>query len=428
MVDPVIGTFALIGTIIVIGLISEELFRRTKIPSVIILIALGLVIGPLSNYADPKQLIDLAPLFAPIAFIMILFDGGLKMDLFNVLKSSPRALLLAVLTVVFSIVACAFIFNIVFGFDLLIGAVFGAIVGGSSSAIVMPIMENVSSNEKLRNLLSVESIGTDVLCIVITISLVAAYTTGVGDVFSIGGEIFSKFLVGAMFGAIAAIAWMKILHDMKEKSLDYMITLATLFLLYSVAESFNGNGAIAVLVYGLVISNGLELSTLFRIKKYPMVDEVSIKKTHNEISFFIRTFFFVYLGIIASITDFFIMTVGIGLTIILFLVRFVSSYISVYKTALARYHALVSSIAPRGLAAAVLAQLPFSSGIQEAKIFSELVLVVIVTSVVLTTVLVWVVSKVENSEKKRKEKKSNKSLKRKKRDEEDMKQFVKLNQ
>lgn len=112
----------------------------------------------------------------------------------------------------------------------------------------------------------------------------------------------------------------------------------------------------------------------------------------------------------------------------MFLVRFVSSYISVYKTALARYHALVSSIAPRGLAAAVLAQLPFSSGIQEAKIFSELVLVVIVTSVVLTTVLVWVVSKVENSKKEKKEKKPNRSLKRKKGDEEDMKQFVKLNQ
>ena len=145
----------------------------------------------------------------------------------------------------------------------MVGAIFGAIAAGTSAAMI----EGMKIREGVYNFISIEAVANDILCIVLTISLVIGYTTGDNDLFKVGGTILSQFLVGTMFGLIAAVFWMKVLKKTRAKPFSYMIALATLFVVYSIADKFNGNGAIAVLVFGLILSNGLQIFEFFKIKQ-----------------------------------------------------------------------------------------------------------------------------------------------------------------
>ncbi len=394
MLDTVTNTFALIGTIIFIGFLSEELYRKTKIPSVLILVLLGLMIGPITGYSDPQQLIEMTPIFAPIALMFILFEGGLNMNLFKILKSSPRALIFGVLNVVLSIFVCGILFNLIFGVDLMVGAIFGAIAAGTSAAMI----EGMKIREGVYNFISIEAVANDILCIVLTISLVIGYTTGDNDLFKVGGTILSQFLVGTMFGLIAAVFWMKVLKKTRAKPFSYMIALATLFVVYSIADRFNGNGAIAVLVFGLILSNGLQIFEFFKIKQNKYFYDETLKKTHNEFSFFIRTFFYVYLGMIAGISNINIILIGIVITVLLFIIRALSTIVCTFKTTLFKNAAFIAAIGSKDLASVVLAQIPYAYGIENTNMFSELILVIVITSIFFSTVLVGAMN-IRNSKK-----------------------------
>jgi cell volume regulation protein A len=79
-----------------------------------------------------------------------------------------------------------------------------------------------------------------------------------------------------------------------------MVTLATLLLVYSLNSFVGGSGAIAALVFGLVVGNR---NTILRLTGTKVRIETAGEKVHSfhdEITFFIRSFFFVFLGIIFS--------------------------------------------------------------------------------------------------------------------------------
>lgn len=47
----------------------------------ILLITLGIIIGPLSGLVDAASIMSLAPYLAALALVFILFDGGMAMNL-----------------------------------------------------------------------------------------------------------------------------------------------------------------------------------------------------------------------------------------------------------------------------------------------------------------------------------------------------------
>ena len=74
--------FTLSGMIIILGFLANYLFRKTKIPDILILLLLGLLLGPTFHVVDPTSLISIAPLFANLALVILLFNGGLNLVLY----------------------------------------------------------------------------------------------------------------------------------------------------------------------------------------------------------------------------------------------------------------------------------------------------------------------------------------------------------
>ncbi|NOS76575.1 MAG: hypothetical protein HOP35_01375 [Nitrospira sp.] len=136
-VETVLG---LIGIVILVGLAGEVGFKRTGIPSVLFLMGLGLLLGPVLGYADAAQVSTLAPYLGTLALIIILFDGGLNLQFVKVLQETPLALLYSVIVFAGSVAGVAAVYVWGLHGQWLQGLLLGAILGGTAAAIIPPVV------------------------------------------------------------------------------------------------------------------------------------------------------------------------------------------------------------------------------------------------------------------------------------------------
>lgn len=83
--------FFAVGLIILIGFFSLLFFEKTKIPDVLILMSIGVLMGYGLKIVDPHVFISFAPYAGALALIMILFEGGINLNFYRVLKELPEA-------------------------------------------------------------------------------------------------------------------------------------------------------------------------------------------------------------------------------------------------------------------------------------------------------------------------------------------------
>jgi len=157
-------------------------------------------------------------------------------------------------------------------------------------------------------------------------------------------------------------------------------------LLFVGTELLGSNGAIAVLMFGITLGNARGITRLLRSGE--MTLDRTFKKFHAEISFFIRAFFFFYLGTVLTAEIFDMLFFSLVVLGAIILARFLTTKVAtVGDRKMKSAGGLIWMMMPRGLASAVLASMPYTKyGIEEAKDFPLIVLTVIVITTVLTTI------------------------------------------
>ena len=388
----VILSFALAGIILILGFIGNYLFKRTSIPDIIILVILGFLIGPIFGVVDYEVLSPISGIFASLALLIILFDGGLNLDLKKVLQDSPRATALTFLGFFVSMGFIAIFSFFTLRWDFLNSMLLGAILGGISSSVVIPLIRRINVNEKVSTILSLESAFTDALVVVFGLTILQFLTSPfAGGIYDAANKIAGAFSIAVVIGLIFGVFWLKVLRSIKKEIYDDILTLAVVLLFYSVTESLGGNGAIFALTFGLVLGNGIRIFRLLGIKERIEAGKV-MKKFHSQISFFIRTFFFVFIGLIFAVNNYLAISYGIVLTALLLLARYISTTVISFKDkVLESNKTLMTVILGRGLAAAVLAEVVRTSAIPGSEIFPDIIIVVIIASVVISTIGVSVI-------------------------------------
>ncbi|MEM1564916.1 MAG: cation:proton antiporter [Candidatus Bathyarchaeia archaeon] len=363
-------TLALIlaGSIIVVGFLGNYLFERTGFPDIILLVALGIIIGPLSGLVDAEAIMPLTPYFAALALIFILFDGGMAMNIYRVFAESPRAAVLAFVGFGVNVALTTLFMHYIVLPDLpiLYSALFGTILGGSCSAIVISLSSRIGVSEKCSTILSLESALSDILCIVFSLVIIEVILKGSIDPIIVGQAIASRFSTGIVLGLIFGIVWLSVLKRVVKSPYSYMLTLAIVLLAYALSEILGGSGSLCSLIFGIVLGNEREIYRMLRMEKpLTTVVDAGLKRFESEIAFLLRTFFLVYIGLIASIGNIKTVLVGVILSLILLLSRFIAVKIATARCSeLAEERPVMSVLLPRGLAAAVLATLPMQYAAQ----------------------------------------------------------------
>jgi cell volume regulation protein A len=402
----VVLAFALAGIIVVLGFIGRYLFKKTGIPDVLVLIILGILLGPVFHVIDPGILAPISQVFVVLALIIILFDGGLNLSLSKVIKGSPRATILVTLAVSISVFLTTIFSYLVFHLNFLTSFLLGIVTAGTSSAVVIPLLNRSNVSEQIKAILSLESAFTDAIVVAIGLAVLQFMTTAQAEVYTVAHGIAAAFSIGIVLGLILGIIWLRVLKHIRGEGYDDILTLGIVFLFYALTESLGGNGAIFALSFGLVLGNGIYIARMIRMKTHIQADGI-MKKFHAQISFLIMTFFFVYLGLIFSIDNLTAFLYSIILSLILLFGRYGSIYvISIGEQFLRKNMEIMTVMLPRGLAAAVLAELVVASGIPNANVFSQAVITIILSTVVIASVgTSFIKTKMDNMTKASNEKK-----------------------
>lgn len=393
MADPLV-VFGAIAGLMFLGFLGNLIFSRFKFNDTLLLILVGVILGPATGILPVDAMAEISNIVGPLALILILFDGGLALKMRDLLGGLGSAATLGVVGFVLTTAGVAVTVAYSLGIPLLSALILGAILGGTSALVVLPSLEHMNTDKKTSTTLGLESALTDVLVVVVSFTLISIVALGdAPDAQGITSKLAITFAMSLFFGISTGFLWIWLLPSVRDKPFGYMLTLGVMFALYVITEWIlqdvsSGGGPLAVLAFGVVLGNVSDSdNSLGRRLGHDF--GAGMKKFQGEISFIVRTFFFVYLGALvdfAVLADLFIWAVAI----IVFVVMLIARYIAVVATTLSpklRGDAkILLAMGPRGLAAAVLAAEPASRGIDGTDSFVGLAFLILLFSNILSTV------------------------------------------
>lgn len=387
----------LLGGIIGVGFIGNLFFERTRIPSVLLLIIIGIVLGPLTRIVPPELVRPFMPAFGAVALTIILFEGGLDLDLKHTLEQAGRAILLAFVS--FTLAMFLIYYAITLGMNehgRIVWAV-AAALGCTSAPIVIPVLARAAQHSPMRPLLVVESALSDALAVMAVLALIGFEQTELSGAL-LAGQLGKSMLIGAGAAIAGGLIWLWLLSHLSTRPFFYLMTIGFVFLLMGAVEVFHGSGALAVLIFGMMLANGEALVGIFN----PRIREKIAKsfgeggvalhprltESHAEVSFLTRSFFFVYLGIIFQWpgSDF-RMWLTIALSALAIIVgREIAVQLTGWVSRVpATHRSLLNAMVPRGLATAVLAAMLVNRATQPGPAWETLAtFVVVITNVWMT--------------------------------------------
>ena len=371
------------GVVIFLGVAGEAFFKKTGIPDVAFLMILGVIIGPVLGIIQAETVIQIVPYFAALALIIIMFDGGLNLDIKHVVKTAHFSFTLAILGFILSVVIISVATHYALGWMWLESILLGSIVGGSSSAIVFGLVRNIKISEETKSMLSFESALTDILATIIAFILFEAVLLGHFDLQTLEETLGRAIVVGLVLGFGVGIPWMYVSTKLGNAQHAYMLTLGILFVLFFLANSLGESGALTALVFGLMLGNKNHLARILRFK-LPRIEVDD--PTHNQLTFLVRSFFFVFVGLMASFGKIEYVVFGILVTVAVYFGRSFIGKITLTKRFSKLDRSVTNSMIPRGLAAAVLATYPVTMGLSNAEAYTEIIFFIILSSVIITTI------------------------------------------
>lgn len=385
-----------VGVLVFLAHLFAGIFSRTKIPDVLFLILIGLCVGPLLGIVAPRNFGAVGPVFTTITLVIILFESGIGLRLHSLQKALKGTLTVTILNFVVSMAAVGLITSVLTDLEIAKGLMLGAILGGTASAVVIPLIGQLKMQSESRTILFLESALTDVLCIVVAIAFIEALKLGQFRLGVMMGHILSSFLLAGLFGITGACAWSILLNKMRTFQNSIFTTPAFVFVIFGMVEMLGYSGAIASLAFGITLGN-LELFDLPFLKRYIPHEPIALTETEkiffSEVVFLLKTFFFVYLGLSIQLTDFWSVYLGLIITVTIFILRVPTVRISIHKSTPVQDACLMAVMAPRGLAAAVLASIPLQQGIAGGELIQGITYAVVLFSIVLTSLLIILLDK-----------------------------------
>jgi len=371
------------SVVIILGVLGEAFFKKTGIPDILLLMVLGIIIGPVLGIIQPEAVLEIVPYFAAVALIIIMFDGGLNLHIGKVLKTAHFAIILVIVGFALSVGIVAGLAHYGLGWEWIDSILLGTIVGGSSSIIVFGLVQKIRISDDAKSMLSFESALTDIFAVIIAFVLFEAALSGEFSLDLLGVTIGKAVLVGLVLGFGVGIPWMFVISKLKNAQHSYMLTIGMVFLLFFLATSFGESGALTALVFGLMLGKKTYFSRLLKVK-FP--EDTIDNSLHTQVTFLVRAFFFVFVGLLASFAQLEYVIFGIVAAIGIYIGRIIITK-SVLVRGFSKLDKKVTSVMiPRGLAAAVLATFPLSMGLPNAEAYPQIIFFVIFTSVLITTI------------------------------------------
>lgn len=347
--NPYLGVIA-ICVILIFSYNFDLISKHTSIPSVLLLIGLGMLIrqGLLLMHIDPGENLDeILEVVGIVGLIMIVLEATMELELKKekiplILKSFFIAFLALILT-------SAAIAYIVYTFiipDVFVALLYAVPLSIMSSAIIIPSIAGLSKAK--REFLIYESAFSDILGIMcFYFMLDNAGTEAISDiVINISLNIVSTVALAIVISYF--LVW---LLQRINTQVKLVLLISVLIMLYATAKMLHLSSLIIILIFGLVLNNYKVFFT-GKLTSWIVEEKLTrVKKDFHlitlESAFFVRTFFFVIFGIsldLTSLLNLYDALISLEIILAILAVRFISLKLFRIKDIMPELF-----VAPRGL-------------------------------------------------------------------------------
>lgn len=372
-------TALLLSGVVGLGIAAQWLAWYLKQPSILFLLLIGILVGPILGYFDPDAVLgDLLFPFISLGVAIILFEGSLTLE-FDEIKQHGKVVQGLVSTgVLITIAIVALATYILFDVDPLIALLFGSLVCVTGPTVIMPLLRSVRPNKTISNILKWEGIIIDPVG-AIAVVLVYEYIISGGQGNSI--FLFLQIVVIAcaigMFGAFVLANLIK--RHLLPEFLHNVFTLAFVLVLFSLSNHLeHESGLLAVTVMGVALANW---------KGFP---RDQILEFNESLTVLLISVLFIVLAARVQLDN--LLSVGFQGLILLAVVMFIARPLAVWASSIGSNlkfteKLMISWIGPRGIVAAAISSL-FAIRLQEYDIQGVALLVPLVFIIIIGTVLI----------------------------------------
>lgn len=382
--------------IIIFSYLFNIISKKTNIPSVLMLIILGLGLKATSEYFGVETgdyLITILEVLGIVGLTMIVLEAALDLELTR--DKWPiiwKSFLVALLALGIGTIASAYVLQYFYIQSFFKAIVYAVPLSIMSSAIVIPSVGALSEHKK--EFMVYEATFSDILGIMLFYFLLG--NAEATDTTVIVWDVVSNILITITLSVVISYGLVLIFQKL-DTHVKLFLLISVLLLLYSIGKLFHLSSLIIILIFGLILNNNklFFFGPLRNLLSNRAVNSIlhNFRLVTIESAFVVRTFFFVIFGMTITLSTIFnlrVTLVSLILLAIVYVLRYFLLKIFVKRNILPQLF-----IAPRGLIT-ILLFFAIPENLQDP-IFNSgvLLFIILITSIAMTLALVLSGKKIE---------------------------------
>ena len=296
--------------LIVFSYLFDAFARKTKFPSVILLMGTGIALRAITQslgYSEFDFLENLIPVLGTIGLILIVLEGALELDLkLEKIKLILKGFLAALVLLLTNVAVLSWGFEVFLQYAPQQALIYAIPLSIISSAVAIPSAASLIDAEK--EFVVYESTFSDILGIML-------FYYAIGQLENqqslLGWEPLSKLgfqIFGIIIGSITISFLLLWLIKKIEHQVKFFLILALLILVYALGKYFHLPALVTIFIFGLFLSNSQQL--LPAVLKSKLSEQETAEELHEfhlltaESTFIVRTFFFLFFGFSIPLSNF----------------------------------------------------------------------------------------------------------------------------
>jgi NhaP-type Na+/H+ or K+/H+ antiporter len=249
-----------LAAVLAIGVGAQWLAWRVGLPSILLLLIAGFILGPVTDLLNPDELFGelLTPVIS-LAVALVLFEGGLSLRLQDIQGISGVVNRLVTLGAAITGILAALGAYFIIGVDEGVAILAGAILIVTGPTVIVPMLEQIRPIGRVSAILRWEGIVIDPIGATLAVLVFEGVVVGdIGEASSraiegISLTLVSGILIGGGAGFILALLLGRYLIP---DSLQNPVTLASVVGVAAICNSIHDEaGLLAAVVMGIVLTN-----------------------------------------------------------------------------------------------------------------------------------------------------------------------------
>lgn len=368
------------SAVIITAIVAVRLAHRSGLPSLLLYLALGLLLGESGvgiQFDDPL----VAETLGLAALVLILAEGGITTRWSEVRAGVPAAISLSIVGSAVSIAAVAVAAHWLIGADWRIATLLGAVLAPTDAAAVFSVLRRLPLPSRLSGALEAESGFNDAPVIILVVALTEEHSP---TVLGMAGQLVAELAIGAaaglLIGWLGAFALRRL--ALPASGLYPIAVLALVLGSYGAASMLHGSGFLATYISALVLGNS------------PLPHRPATRGFAEGLAWLAQIGLFIMLGLLASPSELpaQIAPALVSGLVLVFVARPLSVLLSTPFFGFSwREKALLSWAGLRGAVPIVLTTVAMTAGLHDAdQLFAQVFIIVVVFTLLQGPTLPWV--------------------------------------